>query len=228
MRSYSIFCFSANFLSSIGTDVPHEKLSKQLTIKEAGYVYIYLSNDNATLGGSPIEVYFDDFKVEHAKSPVVQAEEYYPFGLAFNNYQRENSVDQKYLYNGKELQDELNLGRLDYGSRMYMPEIGRFNRPDIFSRMSESCSVYSYAGNDPVNFIDMGGNFKFSAEFRSTYPRVTAWLEQVLPLLQNNQHIINAIDNHTHLGRNVIKKDFQNGNGPLKASLKKLAIKNRS
>jgi len=72
-----------------GTDVPHEKLSKQLTIKEAGYVYIYLSNDNAALGGNQVEVYFDDMKVEHIKSPVIQSEEYYPFGLAFNSYQKE-------------------------------------------------------------------------------------------------------------------------------------------
>ena len=139
---------------------------------------------------------------------------YYPFGLTFNSYQRENSVQNLYQYNGKEKQDELDLGWLDYGARMYMADIGRFNRQDIFSGMSEACSPYSYADNDPVNFIDMGGNFKFSAEFRQRYPRATAWLEKVLPLLQNNQHIINSIDNHTHLGRDVIKSDFQNGKGP--------------
>ena len=68
-------------------------------------MYIYLRNENET----PVEVFFDDFKVEQIKSPVVQTNDYYPFGLAFNSYRRENSLDQKYLYNGKELQDELNL-----------------------------------------------------------------------------------------------------------------------
>src|SRR5436190_1493615 len=36
---------------------------------------------------------------------------YYPFGLAFNSYQRESSVPNKYLYNkGSERQDDLDLG----------------------------------------------------------------------------------------------------------------------
>ena len=75
-------------------------------MKQAGYMYIYLSNDNPTT----VEVYFDDFKVTQIKSPVIASEDYYPFGLSFNSYQRANSVKQDYKYNGKELQDELNLG----------------------------------------------------------------------------------------------------------------------
>lgn len=72
-----------------GTDVDHEKLTLSETITEPGYVYIYLSNDNINLGGRQIEVYFDDFKVTHNKSPVVQQDEYYAFGLTFNGYYRE-------------------------------------------------------------------------------------------------------------------------------------------
>jgi len=34
----------------------------------SGYAYIYFSNEYET----PVEVFFDDFKVEHIKSPVVQ------------------------------------------------------------------------------------------------------------------------------------------------------------
>lgn len=56
-----------------------------------------------TLGGSAVEVYFDDFKVEHVKNLVVQVEYYYPFGLTFNSYQRENATPNQYQYNGKEL-----------------------------------------------------------------------------------------------------------------------------
>ena len=47
------------------------------------------------------EVYFDDFKVEQVKSPVVQSDDYYPFGLTFGTYQRENSLNNPYQYNGK-------------------------------------------------------------------------------------------------------------------------------
>src|SRR5690606_29352640 len=62
---------------------------------QAGYVYVYLSNEE----DSPLEVFFDDFKVEHVKSAVVQMDDYYPFGLTFNSYQRENTLQNKYLYN---------------------------------------------------------------------------------------------------------------------------------
>jgi hypothetical protein len=40
--------------------------------------------------------------------------------------------------------------------------------------MSHSISPYEYAENDHVNAMDMGGNFKFTAEFRNDFPRVTA------------------------------------------------------
>lgn len=73
-----------------------------------------------------LQVGFDDYEVKHQQRGVVQLEDYYPFGLTFNSYQRENSVDQKNVYNGKEIQDGLNLGVLDYGSRFYMTDIGRF------------------------------------------------------------------------------------------------------
>src|SRR4051812_10563772 len=79
------------------------------------------------------EVYFDDFKVEHVKSPVIQSEDFYPFGLSFNSYNRENSLINKYLYNGKEKQDALDLGWFDYGARMYMPDIGRWGVVDPLS-----------------------------------------------------------------------------------------------
>ena len=41
---------------------------------------------------------------------MVQMDDYYPVGLTFNSFQREKSVGQQYLYNGKEIQRELDLG----------------------------------------------------------------------------------------------------------------------
>jgi RHS repeat-associated protein len=161
-----------------------------------------------------MDVYFDDVTVTFTPSAVVQQDDYYPFGLTFNSYSRENSTPNKYQYNGKERQDDLNLGWIDFGPRMAMPDIGRFNRMDIFSEMSESISSYSYAENDPINANDLGGNFKFPANFRHDYPRVTAYLEKIMPLLQNNQAIVNSLNKHTHLAKETIKSDFQNGNGP--------------
>gem|GEM_PF-2408813 len=121
-------------------------------------MYLYLSNDNAALGGSAVEVFFDDFTVQHIKSPVVQQDDYYAFGLEFNSYQRENATKNNYLYNGKERQDELDLGWLDYGARMYMPEIGRWGAIDYMSEKYNSHSPYNYVMNNPMTAIDPDGN----------------------------------------------------------------------
>jgi RHS repeat-associated protein len=84
---------------------------------------------------------------------------YYPFGLAFNSYQRENSVAQDYKYNGKEEQTELGLGWLDYGARMYMPELGRWGAIDPLTEVSRRWTPYNYAWNNPLLFIDPDGMF---------------------------------------------------------------------
>jgi RHS repeat-associated protein len=138
-----------------GTDVPHERLtrSEPLIIAQPGFVYIYLSNENET----PVEVFFDDFKVEHIKSPVVQSDDYYPFGLAFNSYQRENSVNQNYLYNGKEKQDELGLGWYDYGARMYMADLGRWGAIDSKSELYFATTPFAYVLNQPTQAVDPDG-----------------------------------------------------------------------
>lgn len=102
-------------------------------------------------------MFFDDFKVEHVKSPVVQMDDYYPFGLTFNSYLREDSYKNNHLYNSKELQDELNLGWMDYGCRMYIPELGRWGVPDPLSEKYTNFSSYNFVLNNPVRFIDPDG-----------------------------------------------------------------------
>jgi len=138
-----------------GTDVAHEKLQMPapITITQPGYVYIYLSNENTT----QVEVFFDEFKVTHTKSPVIQMDDYYPFGLTFNSYSRENTTPNQYQYNGKEKQDELDLGWLDYGARMYMPEIGRWGVIDPLSEKGRRWSPYNYGFDNPIKFIDPDG-----------------------------------------------------------------------
>ena len=96
-----------------------------------------------------------------------KCDSYYPFGLAFNNgYQRVTAKENRFLYNGKELQDELDLGWMDYGARMYMPDLGRWGVVDPLAEFTANWSPYRYGYNNPVKFIDPNGmtEYHFSSD----------------------------------------------------------------
>jgi RHS repeat-associated protein len=68
----------------------------------------------------------------------------------------------KYLYNGKELQDD-NLGGTkldwyDYGMRYYDPALARFTTQDAFAEKYYDFSPYQYGANNPVLFVDVNGD----------------------------------------------------------------------
>ncbi|MEX2410148.1 MAG: RHS repeat-associated core domain-containing protein, partial [Candidatus Paceibacterota bacterium] len=82
-----------------------------------------------------------------------------PFGMRFNF--TDYGIDNKYLYNGKELQDDqlggVNLDLYDYGARFYDPAIGRFHSIDPKTEIYNFQTPYSYAVNNPILFIDKKG-----------------------------------------------------------------------
>ncbi len=134
-----------------------QKLSLEVPVPVGmtGFAYVWVSNE------SNFNVFFDDLKIIHEKTSsslkVVQAQDYYPFGLTFNSYSRENSVPNKYQYNGKELQDQLGLDWLDYGARKYMSDIGRWGVIDPLSEKGRRWSPYAYTFDNPIRFIDPDG-----------------------------------------------------------------------
>ncbi|MEM8940361.1 MAG: RHS repeat-associated core domain-containing protein [Bacteroidota bacterium] len=131
----------------------HETISLQDIIADReGYILAYLSNENA----EEVAIHWDDFKVYHGKTNVVFADSYYPFGLTLNSYERTASTPNRYKYNGKEEQEE--TGWLDYGARMYMPEIGRFFTQDRFAEKYYDLNSYQYGANNPILFIDINGD----------------------------------------------------------------------
>ncbi|MGV0923474.1 RHS repeat-associated core domain-containing protein [Empedobacter tilapiae] len=90
---------------------------------------------------------------------VLEENNYYPFGLKHSGYNNTNlaNANYKYKYNGKELQDELNLNLYDYGARNYDPAIGRWFNIDPLAEQMKRHSPYNYAFNNPVYFIDPDG-----------------------------------------------------------------------
>jgi RHS repeat-associated protein len=82
-------------------------------------------------------------------------------------YRRENIAGQSYKYNGKELQDELGLGWLDYGARMYDPALGRFMVQDAFAEKYLAMTPYQYAANNPIKYIDVNGDSTYLVVYGS-------------------------------------------------------------
>jgi RHS repeat-associated protein len=90
---------------------------------------------------------------------VEQENEYYAFGL---NVNRTNvSPENKYLYNGKELQEDYGWNRYDYGARFYDPVVGRFTSVDPLSEQMRRFSPYNYGFNNPMRFTDPDGMAPF-------------------------------------------------------------------
>ncbi|PWG78081.1 RHS repeat domain-containing protein, partial [Pararcticibacter amylolyticus] len=89
-----------------------------------------------------------------AAGNVIQEDEYYAFGLNAPLYAA--GAKNKYLYNGKEIQDVL-TDQYDYGARFYDPVIGRFNTIDPLANEFESISPYNYALNNPILMVDPDG-----------------------------------------------------------------------
>ena len=85
---------------------------------------------------------------------------YYPFGMRMGMSSSKKDPDQKYLYNGKEMQEETDW--LDYGARFYDASLGRWHCPDP---MQQFASPYNYAGNDPINTIDPSGMWAYNTTY---------------------------------------------------------------
>lgn len=122
-------------------------------ITEAGFYFTYLSYE----GESNNYVYFDDYNVQHVKSRLIQANEYYAFGLQTNNsWTRENERGNQYLANGgTELNEATQLYDLDF--RNYDPALGRMYQVDPAASNYASATPFNYSFNNPVTFNDPSG-----------------------------------------------------------------------
>ena len=88
----------------------------------------------------------------------LQQNSYYPFGMLMAGLpQKEEANTNKYLYNGKELQDDFGLDWYDCGARFYDAEVGRFHTIDPLAEKYMGISTYTYCVNNPIIFIDPNG-----------------------------------------------------------------------
>ena len=139
--------------SAQGVGVHEEVVLDEIVADRAGYLLAYLSNEN----DEAVDVHFDDFEVRHAKTNVVQAVDYYPFGLIATSYTRTAADPTKYLYNGG-VEKNPHSGYYETFYRQYDASIGRFMGVDIAAAQFTSQTPYQYAFNDPVTFNDPLGD----------------------------------------------------------------------
>jgi len=110
-------------------------------------------------------VYFDNLQVVHNRGRIIEEDHYYAFGLKIagisstklGNDTYEGYLQNKNLYNDKELIDEADLDWYDYGFRNYDAQIGRFPQLDPLTDDYPELTNYQYASNDPIANIDLDG-----------------------------------------------------------------------
>ncbi len=82
--------------------------------------------------------------------------DYYPFGLTFNEYQNQEEQGNDFLYNGIELQTDLGWDNYLAEFRSYDPSLGRFMQIDPVIKLHES--PYAWNTNNPISFADPLGS----------------------------------------------------------------------
>ncbi|WP_166923989.1 DUF6443 domain-containing protein [Flavobacterium poyangense] len=167
----------------VGNFIYEDTVLKQFAQPE-GYVvknngifsYIYQYKDH--LGNIRLSYQDKDNNGTVNTSEIVQENNYYPFGLLHKGYNATvNGVDNKYKYNGKELQDELGLNMYAMDMRQYDPTIARWIVQDPIVHHSQS--PYSAFNGNPIYWADPSGlagehyDFKRGGYFNSKGQSIT-------------------------------------------------------
>jgi RHS repeat-associated protein len=133
----------------------------------------YIDDYNATLLYQDTNTGFGSM----FKPDVVTYNNYYPFGMLVPN-RHANTSDYRYGFNGKEKDDEIKGegNSYDFTKRFYDPRIGRFLSIDPLEKQFPWYTPYQYAGNTPVQAIDLDGAEEYH------YTRITDKLGNTIEL----------------------------------------------
>ena len=128
-------------------NVPHEHLELEVVVPQDGYMFIYLVNESR----DDTDVYFDDFTISHIGVDILKTTDFYPFGLALKNWQKEG---YRFGYQGQFAEMDEETGWNSFELRMYDPIVARWVSTDPYGQFA---SPYLGMGNAPNMFIDPDG-----------------------------------------------------------------------
>ncbi|MCK9401027.1 MAG: hypothetical protein M0Q51_13685 [Bacteroidales bacterium] len=119
------------------------------TEQEHEYVYEYFLTDHL----SNVRVVFGDPERDH-QADVIQENHYYPFGMTLGGLNYVAGLENRYLYQAKEITSDFNLWWYDFHARRFDSQLGRWHAIDPVIQFA---SPYVGMGNNPVYFTDYTG-----------------------------------------------------------------------
>lgn len=142
----SNFTYMNSSLSNIATHEGRIVYNGGNTFSYEYYIKDHLDN---------IRMVFD--KDHNGNARIIQEKHFYPFGMEIQNLGFVNGMDNKFAFNGHEIQTEHFLNWSDFGFRMYDPTISRWNAVDPMASSYSSSSPYHFANNNPIRYRDVLG-----------------------------------------------------------------------
>jgi RHS repeat-associated protein len=126
-------------------------------IEKSGYLYVYVSNETPN-----IDVFFDNLQVTHIRGPLLETNEYYPFGLlqAGISYKmlKGGYAENKKKYNSIDFENDLEINTYDAFFRELDPQTGRWWQVDPVTDGYEDLSPYASMYDNPMKYSDPLGN----------------------------------------------------------------------
>lgn len=151
-----------------------------------------------------------DGTVDYYNADVITANDYYPFGsqMPGRKYSALSS-SYRYGFNGKENDNEVKGegNQQDYGLRIYDPRLGKFLSIDPLTKDYPWYTPYQFAGNKPIEAIDLDGAEEFYINQQSRVKHEA----QLKHVVDERTKVIAAYKNQTILAADI----FGNGHiGP--------------